>query len=134
MPYVEEYTVSVERELSRHLTMSFMYTGNVGHRLLVIQEANPGDPALCLSLPGCGPGTESGLYTTANGALVNGTRGPLGPNFGSDANQTTIGHSSYNAGEINLRYTSRRLELIGAYTYAKSLESIAQCGRRGQSI
>lgn len=128
VPYVEEYTASIERELSKVLTLSFTYTGNVGHRLLVIQEANPGNPALCLSLPGCGPGGESGVYTAANGTIVNGTRGPLGPNFGSDANQTTLGHSSYNAGEINLHYTSRRLEMIGAYTYAKSLDQSSNVG------
>ncbi len=128
VPYVEEYTASIERQLSAALTVSFTYTGNVGHRLLVLQEANPGNPALCLSLPGCGPGLESGVYTAANGAIVNGTRGPLGPNFGSDANQTTIGHSSYNAGEINLHYTSHRLEIIGAYTYAKSLDQSSNVG------
>ena len=128
VPYVEEYTASIERELTPALTVSLTYTGNVGHRLLVIQEANPGNPALCLSLPGCGPGGENGVYTAPDGAVVNGTRGPLGPNFGSDANQTTIGHSAYNAGEINVRYTSRRLELIGAYTYSKSLDDSSNVG------
>ena len=138
IPYVEEYMASVQRQLTKALTLSVTYTGNVGHRLLVIEEANPGNPALCLSLsqpsevapnsPTCGPTLESSVFTTPNGTVINGTRGPLGPNFGSDANQLTIGYSSYNAGEVNVHYLSTRLEVIGAYTYAKSLDESSNVG------
>jgi hypothetical protein len=54
-------------------------------------EANRGDPAACLSVsqanqvaPGtstCGPNGENGVYRTTSGAVINGTRGPLGENF-----------------------------------------------------
>jgi hypothetical protein len=138
VPYVEEYTASVERQLSRSLSLSLTYTGNVGQRLLVIKEANPGNQALCLSLsqlsevaPGtqtCGPTLESSVFTLPNGTVINGTRSPLGPNFGSNASQLTQGYSNYNAGEINLHYNSRRLEIIGAYTYAKSLDQGSNVG------
>ena len=138
VPYVEEYTASLERQLSEALTVSFTYTGNTGHRLLAIEEANPGDPALCLSLsqpgevatnsPTCGPTLESSVFTRADGTVINGTRAPLGPNFGSNASQLTIGYSSYNAAEINVHYTSPRLEVIGAYTYAKSLDQASNVG------
>jgi len=138
VPYVEEYTASVERQLSKALTVSLTYTGNTGHRLLAIEEANPGNQALCLSLnqpsevaPGslrCQPTLESSVFTAANGAVINGTRGPLGSNFGSNASQLTVGYSSYNAGEINVHYTSPRLEVIGAYTYAKSLDQASNVG------
>jgi hypothetical protein len=138
VPYVEEYTASVERQLSKALTVSVTYTGNTGHRLLAIEEANPGNPALCLSLsqasqvsansPTCGPTLESSVFTTAGGTVINGTRGPLGPNFGSNASQLTKGFSSYNAGEINVHYMSPRLEVIGAYTYAKSLDQASNVG------
>jgi hypothetical protein len=138
VPYVEEYTASLERQLSKALTVSLTYTGNTGHRLLVIEEANPGDPALCLGLsqasqvaagsPTCGPTLESSVFTRADGTVVNGTRGPLGPNFGSNASQLTAGHSSYNAAEVNVHYSSRRLELMGAYTYAKSLDQGSNFG------
>ena len=144
VPYVEEYTASLERQLAKSLTVSFTYTGNSGHRLLVIEEANPGNPALCLSLsqasevaPGsltCGPTLESSLFTAADGTVINGTRGPLGPNFGSDANQLTAGHSNYNAGEINVHYLSSRLELIGAYSYSKSLDDSSNVGEEVNPI
>ena len=138
VPYVEEYTASFERQVSKALTVSLTYTGNTGHRLLVIKEANPGDQALCLSLsqasqvaagsPTCGPTLESSVFTRANGTVVNGTRGPLGPNFGSNASQLTAGYSSYNAAEINVHYSTGRFELIGAYTYAKSLDQGSNFG------
>jgi len=138
IPYVEEYMASIERQLSKALTVNLTYTGNTGHRLLAIEEANPGDPALCLSLsqtsevaagsPVCGPTLESSVFTRADGTIVNGTRGPLGPNFGSDASQLTIGYSNYNAGQVNVHYTSSRLEVIGAYTYAKSLDQSSNVG------
>ncbi len=144
IPYVEEYTASIERQLSKTLTVSLTYTGNTGHRLLVIEEANPGDPALCLSLSQpsqvaagtltCGPTLESSVFTAADGTVFNGTRGPLGPNFGSDANQLTIGLSNYNAGEINVHYIANRLEVIGAYTYAKSLDESSNVGEEVNPI
>jgi hypothetical protein len=144
VPYVEEYTASLERQLSKALTVSLTYTGNTGHRLLVIEEANPGNPALCLSLSQasevapntltCGPTLESSVFTKANGTIVNGTREPLGPNFGSDANQLTVGPSNYNAGEVNVHYISNRLEVIGAYTYAKSLDESSNVGEEVNPI
>ena len=138
VPYVQEYTASLQRQLSNALSVTFTYTGNSGHRLLVIQEANPGNPALCLSLgeprevapgsPTCGPTLESSVFTRQTGTVINGTRGPLGPAFGSNASQLTAGYSNYNAGEINLHYTGRGLELLAAYTYAKSLDQSSNLG------
>jgi hypothetical protein len=50
IPYVEEYMLSIERQLGDNTVLSASYVGNQGHRLLVMIEANPGDPGLCLSL------------------------------------------------------------------------------------
>ncbi len=75
--------------------------------MLVLQQANPGDPALCLSVsqpnqvaPGsatCGPFGENGVYTRADGTVINGTRTALGPDYGTVTKQTSIGYSRYNA-------------------------------------
>jgi hypothetical protein len=81
-------------------------------------ESNPGNPALCLSLPGCGPFKET----------ESGTREPLGSNFGSDTNQSTIGNSNYNALELSLRHTSRRLQLFASYTFSKSIDQSSNVG------
>ncbi|HEY6291712.1 MAG TPA: carboxypeptidase regulatory-like domain-containing protein [Terriglobia bacterium] len=144
IPYVDEYVVSLERQLGANTVLSASYVGTQGHRLLVMVEANPGDPALCLSLsqpsevaPGsatCGPFGESNVFTMASGQVIHGTRGPLGPNFGSDTNQATIGRSNYNALELNLRHTSGRLELSAGYTYAKSMDDSSNLGEEVNPI
>jgi hypothetical protein len=59
---------------------------------------------------------------------VNGTRGPLGSNFGSNALQSNIGYANYNALELSVRHTSGRLEFSGAYTYGKSLDQSSNVG------
>jgi hypothetical protein len=128
IPYAEDYMLSVEREFAGNTVLSASYVGTQAHRLLVLVEANPGDPALCLSLSGCGPFDESNVFTSATGQTINGTRGPLGPNFGSDTNQASIGNSNYNALEVSLRHTSGRLQFFAAYTFSKSMDQSSNVG------
>jgi hypothetical protein len=144
IPYVEEYMLSLERQLGANTVLSVSYVGAQSHRLLVMEEANAGDPALCLSLsqpsdvspgsPTCGPFGESNVFTTVAGQVIDGTRGPLGSNFGSDTNQITIGKSNYNALQLSLRHTSGRLELSAGYTYGKSLDESSNLGEEVNPI
>jgi carboxypeptidase family protein len=124
IPYTEQYMFSIERQVGNNTVFSASYVGNQSHRLLVLVESNPGDPALCLSLPGCGPFKET----------ESGTRGPLGSNFGSDTNQSTIGNSNYNALELSLRHTSKRLQLFASYTYSKSIDQSSNVGEQVNPI
>jgi hypothetical protein len=138
IPYTEEYMFSLERQLSPNTVLSASYVGAQGHRLLALVEANPGNPALCLQLMNpanlysgqtpCGPFLEGNTYKTASGQTIKGTRGPLGANFGSDTNQATVGNSNYNALEVTLRHTSGHLEILGGYTYSKSLDQASNLG------
>ncbi len=144
IPYVDEYMFSLERQLGANTVLSVSYVGTQAHRLLVMVEANPGDPRLCLSLSQpnqvapssttCGPFRESNIFTTASGQVINGTRWPLGFDFGSDTNQATIGKSNYNSLELSLRHTSRRLELSVGYTYGKSLDESSNLGEEVNPI
>jgi hypothetical protein len=137
-PYTEEYMLSIERQLAKNTVLSATYVGTQSHHLLVLEEANPGNPALCLQLsnpanlaPGqtpCGPFNESNVFITAAGQTINGTRGPLGPNFGSDTSETTIGNANYNSLQVTLRHTSGPLQLLAAYTYSKSLDQSSNLG------
>jgi Carboxypeptidase regulatory-like domain len=131
-PYSEEWMLSIERQAGPNTVFSASYVGTSSHHQRVLIEPNPGNPALCLSLsqtsqvqpgtPTCGPGGENGVYYPIAGGVVNGTRGPLGPNFGSNALQSTIGSANYNALELSARHTSGRLEFSASYTYGKSLD------------
>jgi hypothetical protein len=138
IPYTQEYMLSIERGLGKNTVLSATYVGTQSHHLLVLEEANPGNPALCLYLsnpahlaPGqtpCGPFNESNVFTTASGQVINGTRGPLGSNFGSDTLETTIGNSNYNSLQVTLRHTSGPLQLLAAYTYGKSIDQSSNLG------
>ena len=132
VPYAEDYTFSLQRQFGNATLLSVAYVGTQGHSLLGSVESNPGNPALCLSVsqtyqvaPGsatCGPFGENGVYTTATGTVINGTRAPFGPNFGSNQYFITMGSSAYNGLEVTLRHTSGPLELLAGYTYSKSMD------------
>jgi TonB dependent receptor len=137
-PYTQEWMLSIERQAGPNTVFDATYVGTATHRQRVLVEANPGNPALCLSLsqpgevrPGtltCGAGGEDTVYYPVAGGQVNGTRGPLGSNFGSDALQSNIGHAAYNALELSARHTTGRLEFAAAYTYSKSLDQSSNIG------
>jgi len=137
-PYTEEWALSIERQAGPNTVFGASYIGSASHRQRVLVESNPGNPALCLSLsqpgevmPGtltCGAFGEDTVYYPVTGGQVNGTRGPLGPNFGSNALQSNVGHANYNALELSARHTTGRLEFSAAYTYSKSLDQSSNIG------
>ncbi len=118
IPYTEEFMLSLQRQIGTSNLLNVTYVGNEGHHLLVLEPANPGNPALCLSIPGCGPGGEN-TYRT---------RGPLGSNFGDVSYQASMGNSTYNALEVSLHHTSKRVELFASYTYSKSIDDGSNFG------
>lgn len=137
-PYTEEWMLSVERQAGPDTVLEANYVGTLTHRQRVLVEANPGNPALCLSLsqpsevmPGtltCGAGGEDNVYYPVTGGEVHGTRGPLGSSFGSDALQSNIGRANYNALELSARHTTGRLEYSAAYTFSKSMDDSSNIG------
>jgi Carboxypeptidase regulatory-like domain len=144
IPYTEDYMLSLERGFGANTVVSLSYVGTQAHHLLVLVEANPGDPKLCLQLsdpdnlaPGqtpCGPFGEDNTYVTSDNTVIPGTRGPLGPNFGSNANQATIGNSNYNSLQVTVRHTSGRLNLLAGYTYSKSQDQSSNVGEEVNPI
>ena len=137
-PYTNEWMLSIERQAGPNTVLTAAYTGTASRHLRVLAEPNPGNPALCLSLNStaavatgsatCGPNAESNVFVTASGQTVNGTRGPLGSNFGSNGLQTNIGVANYNALELSARHSSGGLEFFAAYTYSKSMDESSNIG------
>ncbi len=132
-PYAEQYTVSLQRQFGAATVVTASYIGSESNHLLTLLQANPGNPALCLSLsqvnevapgtPACGPFGESNVFHSAAGRTINGTRQTFGPNFGSVDWLVTNGNANYNALQIGVRHTGRDLELQAGYTYGKSLDN-----------
>jgi hypothetical protein len=129
-PYTEQYFLSLQREFRGNTVLTASYIGSQAHNQLVLLAANPGNPALCLSLsqpndvmPGtktCGPFGENGVYTRADGSVVNGTRQPFGNSIGSDAYFMNMGNAHYNSLQVSLSHTSGPLSILGSYTLGKS--------------
>ncbi len=130
-PYAESYTLSMERELAPGTVFNVGYAGAQGHHLLVLTSANPGNPALCLSVnaqsqvmagtPVCGPFNETGTFTRADGSPVV-VRGPYSASFGAISYQETAGSSGYHALEASLRHEGKTQEFVASYTWSKSLD------------
>jgi hypothetical protein len=106
--------------------------GTQAHHLLVIQEVNPGNSALCLSLSQprdvafgsatCGPFNESSTFVSAEGQAIRGTRTAYNSAFGSVNLQKTIANSHDNALELSVRHASNSLYLQLAYTWSRSID------------
>ncbi len=111
-PYAQHWMLSVERQLGTAALASLSYVGTSSHHLLVLEEANPADPALCLSLgpSHCGPFNEQAARTQ------------FGPAFGSVELQRTIANANYNALEASMKGSTHGLDLLASYTYSKSID------------
>lgn len=112
IPYTENYFLSFQRQFGASTLLDLSYVGSQSHRLMTIYSANPGNPALCLATPGCGPFGEDTF----------GTRQGLGPAFSNDDYDASIGNSNYNSLQVTARHSSKRLTFLLSYTYSKSID------------
>lgn len=131
VPYSEDYNLMIERAIGNSTVVSVGYIGTQGHRLIAEAESNPGNAALCMSLrgagvmagtPQCGPHGELGIYTRPDGTIVDGTRGPLGPDFGSNAYSANFASSFYNSLQASVQHKMGNMTFAAAYTYSKSMD------------
>jgi len=138
VPYIDSYMLSLQRQIASDTLLTMNYVGNQGHNILMLLPTNPGNQALCLGLsqprevaPGsstCGPFGEDSPYISKAGLKYQGTRVGLGPDYGSETAQKTIGNSNYNALEIMLRHTAHGSEFLLGYTYGKSIDQGSNLG------
>jgi len=132
IPYLETYFLGIQRELAKDTVFSANYVGSQGRHLMTFEEANPGNPTLCLSLNAatlangqtpCGPYGEQNVYTLANGSTVQGTRTPFGIALGSNGFMSSFGTSNYNSLQLNLKHTSKMWDVLFGYTYGRSFDN-----------
>jgi hypothetical protein len=132
VPYAEDYNLVIQRRIGADTVISIGYVGTQGHRLLGEAQSNPGNALLCLSLRGsgvlpgtpvCGPHGELGTYTRPDGSIVNGTRGPLGPDFGSNAYSRNFANSNYNSFQASVQRRTGTMSFLASYTYSKAIDN-----------
>jgi Carboxypeptidase regulatory-like domain len=137
-PYINNYMLSIQRQITSRTLLTISYVGNQGHHVLTVVPVNPGNPALCLSIPGCGPFGEDTTYTTPTGQTIHGTRvgqtgGPLvgeGENYGENTADKSVANSNFNALETTLRYQHGGSQFLLSYAYAKSIDQGSNIGEQ----
>jgi hypothetical protein len=120
------------------MLLTFSYVGNQGHHVLAVVPVNPGNPALCLSIPGCGPFGEDTTYAAPNAQTIRGTRtgrtgGPLigeGENYGENTADRSVASSNFNALETTLRYQHGGSQFLLSYAFAKSIDQGSNIGEQ----
>jgi len=130
VPYINSYMFSIQRQITSSAVLTVSYVGNQGHRIPAVVPANPGGPALCLGLPGCGPFGEDTAYTTGTGETMRGTRVGQGPDYGENTADRTIANSNYNALETTLHYRHNNSQFLLSYAYAKSIDQGSNIGEQ----
>jgi len=110
MTQVEDWTLSVQRQLQNNLILEVYYLGSAAHHLPIMLYSN--------------------INTYAGDLIVNGgTWKGLNRNFGPIEYGTTDGNSIGNYGSVSLtRRTSHGLGVRGVYTYGKALDTFSSSG------
>jgi hypothetical protein len=137
-PYIDNYMLSIQRQITSNMLLTFSYVGNQGHHVLAVVPVNPGNPALCLSIPGCGPFGEDTTYAAPNAQTIRGTRtgrtgGPLigeGENYGENTADRSVASSNFNALETTLRYQHGGSQFLLSYAFAKSIDQGSNIGEQ----
>jgi len=130
VPYIDSYMFSIQRQITSSTVLTVSYVGNQGHRILAVASVNPGNPALCLRLPGCGPFGEDTTYTNSAGQTVQGTRVRQGPEYGENTEDRSMANSNYNALEATMRYRHHGSQFLLSYAYAKSIDQGSNIGEQ----
>jgi hypothetical protein len=118
-PYVQQWSLSVQRELARNTTLEVNYVGNKGthnlNRINIGQGLPPANPAACDPLTGGNP--KSGDCPAASRRPFSNITSSLG-----FLDSQWNGYNSYNAGNVKLEKRSSSVALVAVYTWAKSLD------------
>jgi len=114
-PYVQQWSLSVQRELAKATTLELNYVGNKGTHLLnrtnIGQPLPPTDPAACAVDPTSGDCPVAARRPYANITSANGF-----------LDSRWDGYSNYNSFNAKLERRTKSSALLLVYTWAKSLD------------
>jgi len=118
IPYAQNYTLTVQRQLTKSTVLSFGYVGSQGRKLLLDLELNPGiNPTGCAAIPACVAGRfgQPALYPQNY-------KYP-GNIFGSVGQVTTAGTSNYNAFQASVnKNLTHGLQFLASYTWSHAFD------------
>jgi hypothetical protein len=123
-PYVQQWSLGVQRSLTQKTTLELNYIGTKGTHLLmrrnIAQARPPANPALCAATP------------TAGDCPV-ASRKPF-PNFGTYIDSDWSGNSSYNAFNAKVEHRSNSMLFTMVYTWARSIDSKSAAAGIGNDV
>lgn len=111
VPYVQDWSLGVQRQVTPTTILDVDYEGNKGTRLF--QRIDTNQPTQCNAAHNCDP-----LHQTA--PTINARR-PY-PNFGEVLDEEFTGWSNYNALDVKLERHSTDLTMVTSYSYSKSMD------------
>ncbi len=137
----EHYNLSIQRQLDKSTVLTVAYVGTQGHHIERGVDILYGSAPLCLSLAGCGPFGEGGVYTQGgktfygtftglinNQAISQGYTNSAGGPVVAFAQATWLqnsGNSNYNSLQVSAERRARDLTFLASYTYSHSLDSVS---------
>jgi hypothetical protein len=123
-PYVQQWSLGVQRSLTQNTTLELNYIGSKGTHLLmrrnIAQARPPANPAICAATP------------TAGDCPV-AARKPF-PNFGVYIDSDWSGNSSYNAFNAKVEHRSNSMLFTMVYTWAKSIDNKSAAAGIGNDV
>ena len=123
-PYVQQWSLGIQRALGVNTTFEVNYIGNKGTHLLmrrnIAQSLPPANPALCAADP-----------TVGDCPVL--ARRPF-PNFGIYIDSDWSGNSSYNSFNTKLEHRTSSMIFTTIYTWAKSLDSKSAAAGIGNDV
>jgi hypothetical protein len=118
-PYVQQWSLSVQRELARNTTLEVNYVGNKGTHLLdrtnIGQGPPPADPTLCDPTTGGSP-TAGDCPALSRRPYAN-----ITSSLGFLDSQWE-GYSNYNAANVKFERRTSSMAVVSVYTWAKSMD------------
>lgn len=125
-PYVQQWSLGVQRSLTTNTTLELNYIGSKGTHLLmrrqIAQARLMADPAFCASLA---------VPNQRDCPVL--ARRPF-PNFATYIDSDWSGNSSYNAFNAKIEHRSNSLLFTAVYTWAKSIDSKSAAAGIGNDI
>ena len=110
-PYVQDWSLGIQRQLTSAASAEVSYVGNKATHLLI--RYNPNQPSICNATTNCNPLNQ-------NTNSINARR-PY-KNIGQMVYEGFDGYSNYNALNLKLQYRSKDVTVIAGYAYSKMLD------------
>ncbi len=124
-PTVEEWNVSVERQITQNTAIRLAYVGSFGYHGFVSIDPNDIPAQICSNAAGCTAGGTPGTTksTVAQGAQYIPVQGRPNPYLGAGFFWYTEGNSSYNAMQAEITHRlSQGLQFRSNFTWSKSMD------------